>query len=181
MTHTYTYAETNTHGEGWTNGWSRLATPMRGLKARAKMADMHEIRGASVTARGSAPVRRSSPFCWLIPSSPPLLSLPYMSANPSIVGKRHAAASSRTTNPRCNPTSTTYTDSAPTIPLEEFIRETLLAGQSAPKSAELRDKSPCPTLRVIFKPLYMAVTNRCSVSFPPPVSPRESCGTRKIW
>lgn len=38
---------------------------MRGLKARAKMADVHEIRGASVTAQSSAPVRRSSPFRWL--------------------------------------------------------------------------------------------------------------------
>jgi len=73
-----------------------------------------------------------------------LLSLPYTSANPLVVGKRHAAASSRTTNPRCNPTSTTYTDSAPAIPLEEFIREVLLTGQSAPKSAELRDKSLRP-------------------------------------
>lgn len=29
------------------------------------MADVHEIRGASVTARGSAPVHRDSPFRWL--------------------------------------------------------------------------------------------------------------------
>jgi len=43
---------------------------MRGLKARAKMADVHEIRGASVTARGSAPVRRGSPFRWLPPTHP---------------------------------------------------------------------------------------------------------------
>lgn len=61
----------NAHGEEWTNGWSRLATPMRGLKARAKMADVHEIRGASVTARDSAPVRRGSPFRWLPPPTHP--------------------------------------------------------------------------------------------------------------
>lgn len=127
--------------EGWTNGWSRLATPMRGLKAKAKMADVHEIRGASVTARSSAPVQRGFPFRWLLPTHPRRhANEPSLSSWASATLRRIVQDHHRQPPPCPLQLLAPRSDRTPAIPLEEFISGTFLAGQSAPKSAELRDE-----------------------------------------
>lgn len=163
------------------------------------MADVHEIRGASVTARGSAPVHRDSPFRWLThPRRDEFTPSRKRGANRPVVwasATLRRIASGPADPPRCIPHLHPRTDSStPAIPLEEFIREALLAGQSAPKSAELRDKSPRTVPpRVLQPPVYDSVSRYTSLSlslfpfFPPKAQCRTElipecfAGTRRIW
>lgn len=167
-THTYIHRHRRgrTRREGWTNGWSRLATPMRGLKARAKMADVHEIRGASVTARSSAPVRRGFPFRWLPPTHPLAricAEVNPLSANVGANATLRAAPTSRTsapTDPRRIPIRPTGADSALLLP-SPF-------GRVHPRSAPRRPVSAkkCRASGQEYRVIYTAP--RVSVSDNPP-------------
>lgn len=159
------------------------------------MADVHEIRGASVTARGSAPVHRDSPFRWLThprrdeftPLRNEERTVPSCGQAPRCAASRQDRRSSPLHPPpappdgqqhSCHPPGRVHPRGAPRRPVS--AKKCRASGQESAYCTPARTSTPCVWQ---CEPVHLSL----SLPFFPPkpvslrVNPWVLRGIRRIW